>query len=95
MFREGRGYRILEGRGTLLAMAERVLNSGGNKVCFSLSLVMDGGLRRTAFTPSDDILDTSDMVLVRGHEYGGDVAGKILIFKDDNLDLEIGPLLIT
>ena len=92
---KGQVVKVMEGRGTLMAMVMRVRESHGTKVGFDFSIVEEDGLRGSVFDPSGEIIDAGDVILVKGREYGSEVPAKLLIFRNDLLDNEVGSLIIT
>jgi hypothetical protein len=92
---ENQVYRIVEGRDTLRNMARAVIASAGSKEGFTVNLAVDDGLKRTILTPVAYILENEDVVLMSVHEFGTKVVGKMLVFKNDQLDREVGSLLLT
>jgi len=92
--REGQVFKLAEGSGTLLALVEHVRRSAKKKG-FDINIVEEGGLRLSAFDPSGEVIETSDAIMVNGREFGSKIPAKLLVFKSDQLNSEIGSLIIA
>lgn len=92
--REGQVLKVVEGRRTLLAMLG-IVRGSPKKKAFDFNIVEDDGLRSSMFEPKGEPIETTDVVVVLGNEYGSEIPAKLVVYKNDQLDAEIGSLVFT
>jgi len=62
---------------------------------FGLTLACDETLRETSFMPMGALMETDELLVVSGDEHFSLAESRLVIFKQEPLDSEIGALLTT
>jgi hypothetical protein len=98
LLEKGQVHKLLEGPIVITNTVNelKAIDPEGAPMGFPITLVYpDGVLKGTFFDPNGEILETNEVIVIYGIHVSSTLPCKIVIFKNSDLDLALGTLLIS